>query len=264
MRAAAALDQRVEVGGDDRGRGGRGHCAATLPRCAAYVSAVVNSDASTWAPSKSFPGAVSSSRRRPRTSAEVLATPLTIYVGFDPSAPSLHAGNLVPLMLMTHLRRAGHQVIALVGGATGMIGDPSGKSSERKLLGNDEVDRQHARAARADRDVLRQRRGPAGQDGRQPRLAGQADAARLPARRRQALRGQPDDPARLGQPALRVARGGDLVHRVLVHAAAGVRLPRAATGATAAACSAARPTSGGTSCRASIWCGASRGRPSTA
>jgi len=71
--------------------------------------------------------------------AEVLATPLTMYVGCDPSAPSLHAGNLVPLMLMTHLRRAGHQVIALVGGATGMIGDPSGKSSERKLLGTDEV-----------------------------------------------------------------------------------------------------------------------------
>jgi tyrosyl-tRNA synthetase len=71
--------------------------------------------------------------------AEVLATPLTMYVGCDPSAPSLHAGNLVPLMLMTHLRRAGHQVIALVGGATGMIGDPSGKSSERKLLGSDEV-----------------------------------------------------------------------------------------------------------------------------
>jgi len=62
-----------------------------------------------------------------------------MYVGCDPSAPSLHAGNLVPLMLMTHLRRAGHQVIALVGGATGMIGDPSGKSSERKLLGTDEV-----------------------------------------------------------------------------------------------------------------------------
>jgi tyrosyl-tRNA synthetase len=71
--------------------------------------------------------------------ADVLATPLTMYVGCDPSAPSLHAGNLVPLMLMTHLRRAGHQVIALVGGATGMIGDPSGKSSERKLLASDEV-----------------------------------------------------------------------------------------------------------------------------
>src|SRR3954463_10931972 len=70
---------------------------------------------------------------------EVLSSPITVYSGFDPSAPSLHAGNLVPLMMMTHLRRAGHQVIALVGGATGMIGDPSGKSSERKLLANDEV-----------------------------------------------------------------------------------------------------------------------------
>ena len=70
---------------------------------------------------------------------DVLAKPLTLYVGFDPSAASLHAGNLMPLMLMSHLRRAGHQVIALVGGATGMIGDPSGKSSERKLLSTDEI-----------------------------------------------------------------------------------------------------------------------------
>jgi tyrosyl-tRNA synthetase len=70
--------------------------------------------------------------------AEVLAKPLTVYSGFDPSAPSLHAGNLVPLMMLTHLRRAGHQVLPLVGGATGMIGDPSGKASERQLL---DVDR---------------------------------------------------------------------------------------------------------------------------
>ncbi len=69
---------------------------------------------------------------------EVLAKPLTVYSGFDPSAPSLHAGNLVPLMMLTHLRRAGHQVLPLVGGATGMIGDPSGKASERQLL---DVDR---------------------------------------------------------------------------------------------------------------------------
>ena len=65
---------------------------------------------------------------------EVLASPLTVYSGFDPSAPSLHAGNLVPLMMLTHMRRAGHKVLPLVGGATGMIGDPSGKSSERQLL----------------------------------------------------------------------------------------------------------------------------------
>lgn len=56
------------------------------------------------------------------------------YVGFDPTADSLHIGNLVPIMLLAHFQRAGHKPVALVGGATGMIGDPSGKSSERNLL----------------------------------------------------------------------------------------------------------------------------------
>ena len=56
------------------------------------------------------------------------------YVGFDPTADSLHIGNLVPIMLLAHYQRAGHKPVALVGGATGMIGDPSGKSSERNLL----------------------------------------------------------------------------------------------------------------------------------
>jgi tyrosyl-tRNA synthetase len=56
------------------------------------------------------------------------------YVGFDPTADSLHIGNLVPIMLLAHFQRSGHRPVALVGGATGMIGDPSGKSSERQLL----------------------------------------------------------------------------------------------------------------------------------
>lgn len=56
------------------------------------------------------------------------------YVGFDPTADSLHIGNLVPIMLLAHYQRCGHKPYALVGGATGMIGDPSGKSSERNLL----------------------------------------------------------------------------------------------------------------------------------
>lgn len=56
------------------------------------------------------------------------------YVGFDPTADSLHIGNMVPIMLLVHLQRAGHKPIALVGGATGMVGDPSGKSAERNLL----------------------------------------------------------------------------------------------------------------------------------
>jgi tyrosyl-tRNA synthetase len=58
----------------------------------------------------------------------------TAYVGFDPTADSLHLGNLVPIMLLAHFQRAGHKPVALVGGATGMIGDPSGKSSERNFL----------------------------------------------------------------------------------------------------------------------------------
>ena len=56
------------------------------------------------------------------------------YVGFDPTANSLHIGNLVPIMLLAHYQRCGHKPMALVGGATGMIGDPSGKSNERNLL----------------------------------------------------------------------------------------------------------------------------------
>ena len=59
---------------------------------------------------------------------------VTGYVGFDPTADSLHIGNLVPVMLLVHLQRAGHKPIVLVGGATGMVGDPSGKRAERQLL----------------------------------------------------------------------------------------------------------------------------------
>ncbi|HLK93273.1 MAG TPA: tyrosine--tRNA ligase [Polyangia bacterium] len=70
---------------------------------------------------------------------EVLSKPQTIYSGFDPTAASLHAGSLLPLMLLAHLRRHGHHVLPLLGGATGMIGDPSGKSSERSLLDLEKV-----------------------------------------------------------------------------------------------------------------------------
>jgi tyrosyl-tRNA synthetase len=61
----------------------------------------------------------------------------TAYIGFDPTADSLHIGSLVPILLLVHFQKAGHKPIALVGGATGMVGDPSGKSEERNLLSED-------------------------------------------------------------------------------------------------------------------------------
>ncbi len=70
---------------------------------------------------------------------KMLETPQTIYCGFDPSANSLQAGNLVSIMMLRRLQLAGHKVIALVGGATGLIGDPSGKSAERNMLTLDQV-----------------------------------------------------------------------------------------------------------------------------
>jgi len=60
--------------------------------------------------------------------------PITAYIGFDPTAASLHVGNLVPIMGLVHLQRAGHHPIVVVGGGTGLIGDPSGKTEERQLL----------------------------------------------------------------------------------------------------------------------------------
>jgi len=70
----------------------------------------------------------------PGTEEHLLEEMRSAYVGFDPTADSLHIGNLVPIMLLAHYQRCGHRPIALVGGATGMIGDPSGKSAERNLL----------------------------------------------------------------------------------------------------------------------------------
>ena len=69
----------------------------------------------------------------------VLQKPTTMYIGYDPSSSSLQAGNFVAIMAMAHFQRAGHRVIALAGGATGLIGDPSGKSAERQLLTEEEV-----------------------------------------------------------------------------------------------------------------------------
>ena len=69
---------------------------------------------------------------------EALKKPITLYIGFDPTAPSLHVGNLVVLLVLRRFQLAGHKPIALVGGATGLVGDPSGRSDER-ILNSSEV-----------------------------------------------------------------------------------------------------------------------------
>ena len=71
---------------------------------------------------------------------KMLEKPTTLYCGFDPSAKSLQAGNLVSIMVLRRFQQAGHRVIALVGGATGLIGDPSGKSAERNMLTLEQVE----------------------------------------------------------------------------------------------------------------------------
>ncbi len=70
----------------------------------------------------------------PGTEEQLQKEMISAYIGFDPTADSLHIGSLVPILLLVHLQKAGHKPFALVGGATGMVGDPSGKSEERNLL----------------------------------------------------------------------------------------------------------------------------------
>ncbi|CAL2089409.1 tyrosine--tRNA ligase [Tenacibaculum sp. 190524A02b] len=70
----------------------------------------------------------------PGTEEQLQKEMTTAYIGFDPTSDSLHIGSLVPIILLVHIEKAGHKPVALVGGATGMIGDPSGKSDERNLL----------------------------------------------------------------------------------------------------------------------------------
>ena len=77
----------------------------------------------------------------PKTEAHLLANSSSGYIGFDPTADSLHIGSLVQIMILIHFQKAGHQPIALLGGATGMIGDPSGKSDERNLLDSEALER---------------------------------------------------------------------------------------------------------------------------
>ena len=149
---------------------------------------------------------------------------VTAYCGFDPTAPSLHVGNLVPVMGLVHLQRHGHRPIALVGGGTGLIGDPSGKSTERSLS-SAEIVAENAAGVRRQLERFidfegTTRRPPP----RQRRVAVPARRHRLHARRRQALHRQLHARQGVGEVA---HRGRYLLHRVLLHVAPGVRLPGA-------------------------------------
>src|SRR6185312_15479666 len=82
-------------------------------------------------------GLVQDCTDRDGLAARLAEGPISLYYGCDPTADSLHAGNLVPLLVLRRFQDAGHRPIALAGGATGMIGDPSGRSDERNLLDED-------------------------------------------------------------------------------------------------------------------------------
>ena len=118
---------------------------------------------------------------------------VTFYTGFDPTADSLHIGHYIPIMAMAHLQRAGHRPIALMGGGTGMIGDPSGKSDLRKVLTVEDIDhnvacikKQMARFLDFDENKPN-----SAADRQQRRLAARSQLHRLPARRGRAVLRQP-------------------------------------------------------------------------
>ncbi|MGD8916349.1 MAG: tyrosine--tRNA ligase [Syntrophobacterales bacterium] len=71
---------------------------------------------------------------------QLLEKPITCYIGFDPTATSLHVGSLLPIMSLAHMQRCGHRPIALVGGGTALVGDPSGKTEMRQMLSREEID----------------------------------------------------------------------------------------------------------------------------
>ena len=82
---------------------------------------------------------------------ELLASePVTFYIGFDPTADSLHVGHFIQVMVMMHMQRAGHRPIAMLGGGTALVGDPSGKTDMRKMMTRETVEH-NGRAFKGDR-----------------------------------------------------------------------------------------------------------------
>jgi tyrosyl-tRNA synthetase len=151
-----------------------------------------------------------------------LAAPTTLYCGFDPTADSLHVGNLVPLLALRRFQLLGHHPIALAGGATGSIGDPSGKTAERQLLTKEILDHNIASVKVQLAKLLdfetKQNPAPA----RQRHVDCADQLSRFPARHRQAFHGQSN-----GRQGIRArphgrSRSRHQLHRVQLHAAAGV------------------------------------------
>ncbi len=99
-------------------------------------------------------GLIAQSTDQTALAAALASPPMTVYAGFDPTAASLHAGNLVPLLTLRRLQQAGHRPIVIAGGATGLIGDPSGRASERVMLTVDEVQANVERISRQLRRFL--------------------------------------------------------------------------------------------------------------
>ena len=184
--------------------------------------------------------------------------PIDAYNGFDPSGPSLHVGHLVPVFGLMHIQRHGGRPVVVVGGGTGMIGDPSGRSAERNLLSRDAGHREHRVDPGPARALPRLQPGSRpGPRRRQPRLARHDGDARVPARRRQALH----DPVHAGQ-GLGPASASRPGCRTPSSATCSSRRPTSCTSTASSASSSrpAAPTSGATSRPASSSSGGSRAR----
>ena len=157
---------------------------------------------------------------------------LVAYIGFDCTAPSLHVGSLVQIMMLHWLQETGGKPVALMGGGTTMVGDPSGKDESRKLLTVAEIEANKAGIRKAFSHFIRFGDGEARRDhARQRGLAGQAQLHRFPARRRAPFLGQPHAGHGFGQ-AQAEPRAGALLPRIQLHVPAGLRFHRAYTSAT--------------------------------
>ena len=152
--------------------------------------------------------------------------PLTAYIGFDCTAPSLHVGNLIGIMLLRVLQRCGHKPIALVGGGTTKVGDPSGKDESRKLLTEAEIEANKARIRETFSKFLHFGEGKTDAilvDNDE--WLRELELYRVPERLRPAFHHQPHADLRLGE-APAGARAAADVPRIQLHAAAGLRFPR--------------------------------------